>query len=82
MVEEKRLKDLVKIIKKAQKKLTESNALGFYELKYENGKFEIIEDTSFIEKARALCGYYILCTTKVEIQDRQVEAHYKQQKTS
>jgi len=80
MVEEKRLKDPVKIIKRAQKKLTKSNGENFYDFKYENGKFEIIENTSFIEKARALCGYYVLCTTKVDMEDKEVEVHYKQLK--
>jgi len=80
MVEEKRLKDPVKVIKRAQKKLTESKAENFYDFKYENGKFEIMENTSFIEKARALCGYYVLCTTKVDLADKEVETHYKQLK--
>lgn len=30
-----------------------------------------------IEKARALCGYYILKTSEVEMQDDKVEEHYK-----
>ncbi|MDD5689517.1 MAG: hypothetical protein PHQ76_04470 [Caldisericia bacterium] len=40
----------------------------------------IIENTSFIEKARALCSYYLLCTTKVNLGDKEVEVYYKQLK--
>ena len=80
MVEEKRLKDPVKIIKRAQKKLTKSHGENFYDFKYENRKLEIMENTSFIQKAKALCGYYVLCTTKVDMEDKEVEVHYKQLK--
>lgn len=80
MVDAGRLKDPVKVIRRAQKKLTESKCEKFYDFKYEDGRFLIIEKTSFIERARALCGYYILRTTVVGMGDEEVEAHYKELK--
>jgi len=80
MVTSGRLKDPVKIIRRAQKRLTERRAGNFYDFKLVDGKFEIIEKTAFIEKARALCGYYILQTTVVGMEDKEVESHYKQLK--
>ena len=77
MVEKGRLKDPIKVIKRAQKKLTESCAENFYEFKYEEGRFEIIEKKELIEKARRLCGYYILKTTVEDMDEEEVERHYK-----
>ena len=62
------------------KKLTESGCENFYDFTYKDGDFQIIEKTSFIQKAQALCGYYILQTTKVDLLDKQVETYYKQLK--
>ena len=80
MVETGRLKDSTKVIRRAQEKLTKAGCKNFYDFKYEDGKFRIIEKTSFIQKAKTLCGYYILETTKLEMADKQVESHYKQLK--
>ena len=77
MVEKGRLKDPIKVIRRAQKKLTEACAENFYEFKYEDGRFEIIEKKELIEKARRLCGYYILKTTVQDMEEREIEAHYK-----
>ncbi len=77
MVEKGRLKDPIKVIRRAQKKLTESCAENFYEFKYEEGRFEIIEKKELIEKARRLCGYYILKTTVQDMEEGEIEAHYK-----
>jgi len=80
MVETGRLKEPTKVIRRAQKKLTESGCENFYDFTYKDGDFQIIEKTSFIQKAQALCGYYILQTTKVDLVDKEVETHYKQLK--
>jgi transposase len=50
----------------------------FYDFTYKEGKFEIIEKREFIEKARALCGYYILKTTLVDKKEEEIEENYKQ----
>ena len=80
MVVSSRLKEKDKVIRRAQKKLTESGCENFYDFRYEGGEFHIIEKTSFIEKSKALCGYYILETTKTEMEDKKVENCYKQLK--
>jgi len=77
MVRKGRLKDPVKIIRRAQKRLTEAQAENFYEFRYEEGRFEIIEKREFIERAKALCGYYFLKTTVVDMEEEEVEEHYK-----
>ncbi|MEI6157814.1 MAG: IS1634 family transposase, partial [Atribacterota bacterium] len=77
MVEEGRLKDPVKVIRRAEKHLTISGAEKFYDFRYEDGTFEIIEKTTDIDKAHALCGYYILKTTASDLKDEEVERHYK-----
>lgn len=80
MVEKGRLKDPDKVIRRAQKKLTETGCEKFYDFTYKGGKFQIIEKSSFIQKAKMLCGYYVLQTTKLSIPDKEVESHYKQLK--
>lgn len=80
MVETGRLKDSTKVIRRAQKKLTKAGCENFYDFKYKDGGFQIIEKSSFIQKAKALCGYYVLQTTKVTMPDKEVETHYKQLK--
>lgn len=80
MVERGKIKDKTKVIKRAQKKLTESGAENFYDFTYEDGRFEIIENTTYIEMAKNLCGYYILKTTKIDMSDEEVENNYKQLK--
>ncbi len=77
MVENKRLKDPDKIIRRAQKKLTQSRAEEFFDFTYTDGRFIIIEKTDVIKKAQALCGYYILQTTLIEATDKEIESHYK-----
>ena len=77
MVRNGRLKDSIKVIRRAQKKLTEGGVENFYDFKYENGNFEIIENKELIEKAKALCGYYILQTTVTDMEEKEIEQHYK-----
>jgi transposase len=78
MVERGIIRDEVKVIKRAQKKLVKSRCERFYDFTYKEGKFEIIEKREFIEKARALCGYYILKTTLVDKKEEEIEENYKQ----
>jgi len=80
MVEEGKLKDYTKVIRRAQKKLSQSGCENFYDFKYKDGKFQIIEKDWFIQKAKSLCGYYILETTKIDMPDKEIETHYKQLK--
>ena len=80
MVDEGRLKDPEKIMRRAQKKLTEVGCENFYDFTYKDGIFQIIEKTTFIQKAKMLCGYYILETTKTEMPDKEIEEHYKELK--
>lgn len=80
MVESGRLKDPTKVIRRAQKKLSEAGGEKFYDFSYQDGKFQIIEKSSYIQKARALCGYYILKTTRLTMPDKEVETHYKELK--
>ncbi|TKJ44735.1 hypothetical protein CEE34_10845 [Candidatus Aerophobetes bacterium Ae_b3a] len=79
MIRQGRLKKYEKVIRRAQKKLTESGATRYYDFSYEEEerKFTIIEKENEIEKAKALCGYYVLKTSEVEMQDDKVEEHYK-----
>lgn len=80
MVEEGRIKDKTKIIKRAQKKLTKSGAENFYDFSIDDDKFKIIPNTQYIQMAENLCGYYILKTTKIDMPDDEVERNYKQLK--
>ncbi len=80
MVERGRIKDRERVLRRAQKKLTKSEAEKFYDFKYEEGKFKIIENKEYIEMAENLCGYYILETTKIEMKEKEVEENYKRLK--
>lgn len=78
MVEVGRLKKYDKVIKRAQKKLTQSKALKYYDFFYQEGeKFTIIEKKDEIERAKRLCGYYILQTSETKMEDDKVEGSYK-----
>ncbi len=78
MVGAGRLKKYDKVIKRAQKKLTESRALKYYDFSYKEGEeFRIIEKKAEIERAKRLCGYYILETSETEMTDDKVEGCYK-----
>lgn len=69
------------IIKRAQKKLTKANrGKNFYDFEYKDGEFKIKEDAEYIAMAKNLCGYYILETTKTEMEDEKVEEKYKELK--
>ena len=78
MVDEGRLKKYDKVIRHAQKKLTETGALRYFDFSYkEGGEFKIIEKKDEIERARTLCGYYILETSEKNMEDEKVEESYK-----
>jgi transposase len=77
MVEGGRLKDPEKVIRRAERKLTRSGASRYYDFEYRNGKFEIIEKEEEIERARKLCGHYILKTTEIDMDPEKVEERYK-----
>lgn len=77
MVDKGYLKDKEKIIKRGQKKLMKAGCENFYDFTYRDGVFEIIEKTTFIQKAKKLCGYYILETTKEDMADKEIERQYK-----
>ncbi len=78
MVERGQLKNYEKVIRRAQKKLTESGASGYLDFRYKGGKFEIIRKEEDIELAKKLCGYYILETSEVDMKEEEIEGHYKQ----
>lgn len=80
MVERGRIKDREKVIRRAQKKLTEAECEKFYDFTYRDGKFEIVERRENIEMARKLCGYYVLETTLKDMDAKSVEENYKQLK--
>jgi len=78
MVDKGRLKKYDKVIKRAQKKLTQSKALKYYDFSYKEGeKFRIIEKEAEIKRAKRLCGYYILETSETEMTDDKVQGSYK-----
>jgi len=79
MVNNRRLKKYDKVIRRAEKKLTKSGASRYYDFSYEEKerKFTIIEKKDEVEKARALCGYYVLQTSETQMQDEKVEEYYK-----
>ena len=78
MVDEGRLKKYDKVIRHAQKKLTETGALRYFDFSYkEGGELKIIEKKDEIERARTLCGYYILETSEKNMEDEKVEESYK-----
>ena len=79
MVASGRLKTYEKVVRRAQKKLTTSGAARYYEFSYDEHQrtFTIIEKQEEIEKARALCGYYILQTSETDLDDEHVEGTYK-----
>jgi len=59
-------------------KLTQSRASRCYDFEYQEGeKFKIIEKKDEIERAKMLCGYYILEISETEIEDERVEGCYK-----
>jgi len=78
MVEQGRLKDHDKVIRRAQKKLTQTKTQHFYDFAYANGVFTLLERTENIARAQALCGHYLLKTTVSEMADTTVEEQYKQ----
>ena len=81
MVNKGRLKKYDKVVRRAQKKLTESGALRYFDFSYEEGgEFKIIEKKDEIKRAMALCGYYILETSETEMEDEKVEESYKRLK--
>lgn len=78
MVGAGRLKKHDKVIKRLEKKLTQSKALKYYDFSYKEGeKFRIIEKKAEVERAKRLCGYYILETSETEMADDKVEGSYK-----
>jgi len=78
MVNKGRLKKYDKVVRRAQKKLTESGASRYFDFSYEEGgEFKIIEKKDEIKRAKTLCGYYILETSETEMEDEKVEASYK-----
>jgi transposase len=79
MVASGRLKTYEKVVRRAQKKLTTSGAARYYEFSYDENQrtFTIIEKTEEIDKARSLCGYYILQTSETDLDDEHVEGTYK-----
>ncbi|MDD3819686.1 MAG: hypothetical protein PHG41_07635, partial [Actinomycetota bacterium] len=60
MVSNGTIKNYEKIIRRAEKKLSRTNASQYFDFEYENGKFKYWEKTELIEKSYNLCGYYIL----------------------
>lgn len=81
MVGAGRLKKYDKVIKRAQKKLTQSRALKYYDFEYKEGEeFRIIEKKAEIERAKRFCGYCILETSETEMADDKVEGCYKRLK--
>jgi transposase len=81
MVDNGRIKNHDKIIKRAQKKLTKSNADQYYDFEYKNDMLEIIEKTEKIKLGEKLCGYYILKSTEPSVPDENTEQYYKQLQT-
>lgn len=77
MVDNGRLKKYNKVIKRAEKKLTESKACQYYDFEYKEGEFKIIEKKDKIKRAKMLCGYYILETSEVQMEDQKIEETYK-----
>ena len=77
MVKSGRLKGYETVIRRAQKKLTESGAERYFDFGYKDGEFRIIRKEQEIQKAIALCGYYVLETTEVGMSDSEVEENYK-----
>jgi len=77
MVDKGRLKEYDKVIRRAQRKLTESGASRYYDFQYRDGKFRTIEKDEEIKRGESLCGYYILETSEVGLEDEKVEEHYK-----
>lgn len=77
MVEAGRLKKYEKVIRRAEKKLTESGTGKYFDFSYQEGKFEIIKRSEEIKKSKMLCGYYVLETSEVGMPVEEVEAHYK-----
>ncbi len=78
MKEKNKIKKYEIVIRRAQKHLTKRGAEKYFDFKYENGKLEIIEKKDEVRKAENLCGFYILETSETEMDDKDVEAHYKQ----
>lgn len=81
MVDKDRLKKYDKVIKRLEKKLTQSRALKYYDFENKEGQeFKIIEKKAEIERAKRLCGYYILETSETQMVDDKVEGSYKRLK--
>lgn len=77
MVERGRLQSYEKVVRRAEKKLVESGARRYYDFRYEGGVFAIVEKVEEIRRAEAMCGYYMLETTEVEMAEEEVEMRYK-----
>lgn len=80
MVETGYIKKKEKVIRRAQKKLTESKAERYFDFRYARNNFKIIQKTEEIERAKALCGYYILKTTEKDSKPEVIEEKYKRLK--
>lgn len=79
MVKKGNIKKYDKIIKRAQKKLTQSGADAFYDFELdENCNITIIENKERIKAHKRLCGYFILETTEMEMPAEEVRKRYKQ----
>jgi len=78
MVDEGKLKDYEKVIRRAQKKLTESGACRYLDFEYRDGEFKIIKKEEEIERAKILCGHYVLETSEIDMEEERVEAYYKE----
>jgi transposase len=77
MVNAGRLKKYDKVVRRAQKKLTQTNTERYLDFEYKDGEFKIIELKDNIKRAKNLCGYYILETSELGLEDKEVERNYK-----
>ena len=71
------IKDYEKVIRRAEKKLSRTNASQYFDFEYKNGEFKYWEKTELIEKSFNLCGYYILETTEKDLSEIEIENKYK-----
>ena len=77
MQEKGKIKRYDKVIRRAERKLTESGARRYFDFSYKDGIFKILEKKEEIERAKRLCGYYILETSEVAMKEEEVEERYK-----
>ena len=77
MQEKGKIKKYDKVIRRAERKLTESGARRYFDFSYKDGIFKILEKKEEIERAKRLCGYYILETSEVGMKEEEVEERYK-----